>query len=154
MKKYIRLLFVLALIGAGFGTRAASASTILVDPSPTDSFHVGGFTPPNTTSDDVYTFTLTRPAVFSTAITLAATSSGWYSLLDNGVPHLSSLLAANTTYVLHLFLSAGFTDVGFYGGTVDFTAVATTPLPPAILMFFTAIAGLTGLAWRRGKPSV
>lgn len=154
MKKYISLLFVLALIGVGLGTRAASASTILVDPNPTDSFHVGGFALANTTSDDVYTFTLSHAAVFSTSITLSATAAGgWYSLLDNGVPQLTTLLAANTIYVLHLFLTAGAGDA-FYGGTVNFTAVATTPLPPAILMFFTAVVGLAGLAWRRRKLSV
>ena len=53
---------------------------------------------------------------------------------------------AGTQYLLRVgFGLCGCT--GDYGG-INLT-VATTPIPPAILLFVSALLGMAGMAWRR-----
>jgi hypothetical protein len=59
---------------------------------------------------------------------------------------ISAALAAGTKYLLKVgFGLCGCTDQ--YGG-IKLT-VATTPIPPAMLLFLSALLGMGGVAWRR-----
>jgi hypothetical protein len=59
---------------------------------------------------------------------------------------ISSALLAGTQYLLRVgFGLCGCT--GQYGG-INLT-VATTPIPPALLLFMSALLGMGGVAWRR-----
>jgi hypothetical protein len=59
---------------------------------------------------------------------------------------IASALVAGTQYLLRVgFGLCGCT--GQYGG-INLT-VATTPIPPALLLFMSALLGMGGVAWRR-----
>jgi len=79
-----------------------------------------------------------------------AGGSGLCSLLefDSTKPtsSIASALVAGTQYLLRVgFGLCGC--AGGYGG-INYT-VATTPLPPALLLFISALLGMGGVAWRR-----
>jgi len=65
---------------------------------------------------------------------------------DPPVASIYSALVAGTQYLLQV----GFGLCGCSGdfGGIQLT-VATTPIPPAILMFMSALLGMGGLVWRR-----
>jgi hypothetical protein len=65
---------------------------------------------------------------------------------DPPVASIYAALAAGTQYLLRV----GFGLCGCAGdfGGIQLT-VATTPIPPAILMFVSALLGMGGVAWRR-----
>ena len=66
--------------------------------------------------------------------------------VDPPVASIYSALVAGTQYLLKVgFGLCGC--AGEYGG-IDLT-VATTPIPPAILLFVSALLGMGGVAWRR-----
>lgn len=65
---------------------------------------------------------------------------------DPPTASIAAALMAGTQYLLRVgFGLCGCT--GEYGG-IDLT-VATTPIPPAILLFMSALLGMGGVAWRR-----
>jgi hypothetical protein len=83
-----------------------------------------------------------------------AGGSGLCSLLefDSTKPtsSIASALVAGTQYLLRVgFGLCGCT--GQYGG-INLT-VATTPIPPAILLFISALLGMGGVAWRRRRSA-
>jgi hypothetical protein len=65
---------------------------------------------------------------------------------DPPVASIYSALVAGTQYLLRV----GFGLCGCSGafGGIDLT-VATTPIPPAMLLFMSALLGMGGVAWRR-----
>ncbi|HVO04262.1 MAG TPA: hypothetical protein VMT54_18850, partial [Candidatus Cybelea sp.] len=161
MKRMIFGLLAATLLAFGAGLHPASASTILVDPSPTDSFHVGNWFPGGGAYDDQYQFTLTQSANLSLGnfqsddLTLTVgVFYPFYTLVPN------DNLQAGILYTLHVSGYAG--TPAAYGGTIFFTATgfsaatATTPIPPALLLFATTLAGLGAFAYRRNnaRPTV
>ena len=67
---------------------------------------------------------------------------------DPPTASIAAALAAGTQYLLRVgFGLCGCT--GQYGG-INLT-VATTPIPPAMLLFVSALMGMGGVAWRRRK---
>ena len=81
-----------------------------------------------------------------------ASGSGLCSLLefDSTPPtaSIASALVAGTQYLLRVgFGLCGCT--GQYGG-INLT-VATTPIPPALLLFMSALLGMGGVAWQRRR---
>ena len=63
---------------------------------------------------------------------------------------IASALVAGTQYLLRVgFGLCGCT--GQYGG-IDLT-VATTPIPPALLLFMSALLGMGGMAWQRRRAA-
>lgn len=70
---------------------------------------------------------------------------------DPPTASISAALAAGTKYLLKIgFGLCGCS--GQYGG-IQLT-VATTPIPPAMLLFLSALAGMGGVAWRRRTGNV
>lgn len=69
---------------------------------------------------------------------------------DPPVASIYAALSAGTQYLLRI----GFGLCGCAGefGGIQLT-VATTPIPPAILLFVTGLLGMGGLAWRRHDPA-
>jgi hypothetical protein len=83
-----------------------------------------------------------------------ASGSGLCSLLefDSTKPtsSIASALVAGTQYLLRVgFGLCGCT--GQYGG-INLT-VATTPIPPALLLFMSALLGMGGVAWQRRRAA-
>jgi hypothetical protein len=83
-----------------------------------------------------------------------ASGSGLCSLLefDSTKPtsSIASALVAGTQYLLRVgFGLCGCT--GQYGG-INLT-VATTPIPPALLLFMSALLGMGGVAWQRRRSA-
>jgi hypothetical protein len=150
MKRVLFGLAAAALMTLGAGLSSASASTITVDPAPTDSFHVGNLFPSFGGFDDPYQFTLTHNADLTSSI--ASNNLVFAVAVVDASNNLVSLtnLVAGVLYTLHV---AGFSgNFGGYGGTVTFTAVAaTTPIPPALLLFTTTLAGFGAFAYRRRR---
>jgi hypothetical protein len=69
---------------------------------------------------------------------------------DPPTASVASALFAGTQYLLRVgFGLCGCT--GEYGG-INLT-VATTPIPPAMLLFVSALLGLGGVAWRRRRAA-
>jgi hypothetical protein len=70
---------------------------------------------------------------------------------DPPVASIYSALAAGTQYLLRV----GFGLCGCAGefGGIQLT-VATTPIPPAILLFASAVFGMGGMAWRRRRAAL
>jgi len=150
MQRFLLGLVAAALIALGAGPYPASASTINVNPNPTDGFHVGNFFASAGAFDDAYQFTLTKNADMTTSITSnnLVFGVGVFDPSNNLVSN--SNLLAGILYTLHV---AGFAGPGGgYGGgptNILFTAVATTPIPPAMLLFATTLAGLGAFGYRR-----
>ncbi|MDQ7250212.1 hypothetical protein [Dongia sedimenti] len=67
---------------------------------------------------------------------------------DPPVASIAAALAAGTQYLLRV----GFGLCGCSGdfGGIQLT-VATTPIPPAMLLFVSALLGMGGVAWRRRR---
>jgi hypothetical protein len=153
MKRILLGLMAAAVVAFGVGLTPASASTINVDPSPTDSFHVGNVFTSSTTYNDSYVFTLTHNADMTSSITAGNLTFGLGIFDPTNTLVSNNGLLAGILYTLHV---AGFTGAGFsgYGGTITFTQVAATPLPPALLMFATSLVGLGAFGYRRrGAPT-
>ena len=70
--------------------------------------------------------------------------------VDPPAASIYSALVAGTQYLLKV----GFGLCGCSGefGGIDLT-VATTPIPPAILMLVSALLGMGGMAWRRRRAA-
>jgi hypothetical protein len=66
--------------------------------------------------------------------------------------HLASLGAG--TYYLRLFGVSQAGSVGAFSGDMTFSKVATTPVPPALLLFLTGIGGLGFAGWRRKQAAL
>ena len=147
MKRFLFGLLAAAVIAFGAGLNPASASTINVDPSPTDSFHVGNFFPTAGSYDDTYVFTLTHDASLTSSITTGNLSLG-LGVFDpsNNLASVAHLLA-NVIYTLHIGGFAG--NISGYGGTITFTQVAATPIPPVGLLMLTMVGGVGFLGYRR-----
>jgi hypothetical protein len=69
---------------------------------------------------------------------------------DPPVASIYSALVAGTQYLLRV----GFGLCGCSGsfGGIQLT-VAATPIPPAMLLFLSALLGMGGVAWRRRQPA-
>jgi hypothetical protein len=147
MKRFLLGLVAAAVIAFGAGLTPASASTINVNPNPTDSFHVGNFFPGATSYDDTYQFTLTHDASATSSI-VSGNLTFAVGVFDpsNNLASLAHLFA-NVLYTLHV---SGFSGpAGGYGGTINFTQVAATPIPSAGLLMLTMIGGVGFLGYRR-----
>jgi hypothetical protein len=144
MKRLFLGLLTAALVA--FGAGQASASTINVDPNPTDHFNVGNSYPGGGAVNDSYQFTLSHAADLSDSITVNNISAFTLQLFDpsNAPVSLSSDLAANILYTLKITGTA--LAGGIYAGQVNFSAV---PVPPALLLFATALVGLGAVGYRR-----
>jgi hypothetical protein len=69
---------------------------------------------------------------------------------DTPTSSISAALAVGTQYLLKIgFGLCGCTDQ--YGG-IQLT-VTTTPIPPALLLFLSALLGMGGVAWRRRQAA-
>jgi hypothetical protein len=153
MKRFLLGLVAAAVIAFGAGLNPASASTINVDPNPTDSFHVGNIFTSSSTYNDSYAFTLTHNADMTSSISSSNLTIGLGVFDPSNTLVSATGLLAGILYTLHV---SGFTGSGFsgYGGTITFTQVAATPLPPALLLFATSLVGLGAFGYRRrGAPT-
>ncbi len=152
MKRFFLGLAAAVALLVGANLNSASAATIVVDPSPTDSFHVGGFfnNPGITGYSQSYAFELTQNA----SLTSNNITSGNLTF-SIGVFNSSSVLVSLTNLAagqLYTLVVSGVTGAGFagYDGYVFFTQAAV-PVPPALLLFATTLAGLGFVAYRRRK---
>jgi hypothetical protein len=149
MKRFFLGLVAAAALAFG-GLSTASASTINVNPSPTDSFDVSVFYGAAGVNDKVYEFTVSQTSNMTFTETLKGNLNYLLSIVDetNNVL-LSSFdnLASGVLYGLHV---TTFSGPGFSGlqGTANFTA-AVTPIPPALLLFATSLVGLGVVGYRR-----
>jgi hypothetical protein len=154
----VRVLLVAGLL-AGIHAESAGASTISVDPNPTDFFHIGnGFTI-SQAINDAYTFTLSKAATIGGPVTQIHVNAVLALYDDHNVDvGFLNPLQAGVNYILRVTGSASNDFVGpyYYAGTITFTAVAATPLPATALLFASALAGLgcVGIRRRRSIASV
>ena len=146
MKRLFLGLLAAAFVAFGVGLHQASASTINVNPNPNDHFNVGNAFPGAGAFDDPYVFTLSHNATASDSIFTANITGFTLQLLDagNNVVSLASQLFAGVQYTLHI--SGTSLAGGIYAGKVNF---AQTPVPPALLLFATALIGLGAAGYRR-----
>jgi hypothetical protein len=146
MKRLFLGLLTAALVAFGAGLHPASASTINVDPSPTDHFNVGNAFPSGGGFDDTYVFTLTHNANLTDSIVVNNIVGFALQVLDptNTVASFNNLLAG-VQYTLHITGTA--LAGGIYAGQINFSAV--TPIPPSVLLFATALVGLGAFGYRR-----
>ena len=154
MKRFLQGLLVAGLIVLGLHTPSARASTITVNPNPTDSFNIGNtFSSPSLPVDDTYKFVLTKAATVDGIVNQYKTDLQ-FALFDdhNATVSFASTLHAGIDYVLHLTGNTTADPLGpyLYGGKMTFTAaVAATPLPPTLLLFVSALGGLGCMGFRR-----
>jgi hypothetical protein len=154
MKRILQTLLVAALIAFGSQIHAASASTITLFPNPTDgvdSFDVGktGLHHSSSGFDIVYQFTLNKAATLvdfvSDGKNLTSLSIKIFDSSNTEVV-LTSLLNAGSLYTFHVLGNVLAGKTGFFAGTATF---AEAPIPPALLLFGTALGGLGFAGWRR-----
>jgi len=138
-------------VGANFNS--ASAATIVVDPNPTDSFHVGGFFNNGgiTGYTDSYVFQLTKNADLTSNTIMSGNLTFSVGVFDstNTLVSFTNLLAG----ALYTLVVSGTTGAGFagYDGDIIFTQAAVVPVPPALLLFATSLVGFGILSYRRRK---
>ena len=140
---------VMLLIGA-IG-QPASASTIIVNPDPIDTFDVGKTKITAGGFDFSYAFTLLHAADLTYDIDSANITGLSVELRDSTNTLVSfTALAANAPYFFHVIGAS--LGSGLFAGTVTLTA---TPVPPALLLFLTALGGMGFAAYRhRTHPAV
>jgi len=145
MKRLFLGLVAAAFVAFGAGSQV-SASTINVNPNPTDHFNVGNFFTAPGSFDDPYQFTLTHDSTVSDNLFTANITGFTLQLFDpsNNPVSFASDLVANVLYTLHV--SGNASAGGVYAGQINFAA---TPVPPALLLFVTALAGLGAAGYRR-----
>ncbi len=104
----------------------------------------------------------TNPFFTGTAVILnlfeAHDLSGFHSApfdhMDSSIGGALQVTATFDVAVLpgHLYALQIGTVPGYSGSlTFNFAPVAATPIPPALLMFTTGLAGLVGVGWRRRR---
>jgi hypothetical protein len=171
--KRFMLALVFAVMALATAQVSAKAATIdLGDVTDSSSSSYGGalgfFLPPTAISDDIK-FTVTNPSSVSGTIENISVSFGPFTLL--GITGLTATflgnpltLAPDGSFTIAGILAAGDylihiagTTAGFFGGaySVEVSAATVTPIPGALLLFSSAIAGLAGFAGfrRRGAAA-
>jgi hypothetical protein len=137
-----------------------------------ENYSYATFSTPNAVISDTFNFVVPSGGLgsFTTAIALNSggnTQPGNFGVANltvawfSGVTPIDSLVVTNASGVvsnpaasLFLALAGGayhilVTGTALGGGGIYNLNVATTPLPPALLLFGTALAGLTWLSRRR-----
>jgi hypothetical protein len=160
----------LSLVGALMLFAAApiaSASTVTFDDVDTGDIGTGAFHKFNTHTDhfvDTYVFTVAHD---NTSIVLDFTLKGTIALTDlvlsNGLSSLNlgalppsgsitlSSLMTGTKYFLDVIGAA--CSCSRYDLEIADVKIGTTPIPPALLLFITAVGGLGAVGWRRRKTA-
>ena len=134
-----------ALLLIGAVGHSASASTIMVNPDPIDTFDVGKTKIAVGGFDFSYEFTMLHAADLTYDIDFANITGLTVELRDSTNALVSfTALAANVPYFFHVLGTS--LGSGLFAGTVTLTA---TPVPPALLLFLTALGGMGLAAYRR-----
>jgi hypothetical protein len=145
-------LLVTGLLVLGIHAERATASTISVNPNPSDFFRIGnGFTI-SQAINDAYQFTLSKAANIGGQVTQIHVNADLALYDDHNVDvGFLNPLQAGVSYILRVTGSASNDFVGpyFYAGKITFTAVAATPLPASSLLLASALAGLGFVGMRR-----
>jgi hypothetical protein len=160
-----------AILAIGLAKMPAQAATIHLDPSPTDSGsffqfeqHHGSIFSLSNFTDSSLKFTLSDAA--DVTLNLAGlgiqglkfslnggafTSVAGNILLSGGSFDLGNLVASTSAYVITFKGKVSLFSGSLFGSVV---AVAATPIPPALLMFLTALGGLGFVGWRRHQATL
>lgn len=138
-----------ALLLIGALGHPASASTIDVNPNPIDTFDVGKTKLKVGGFDITYEFRLFHNADLTYDIDTGNVTGFLVELRDasNNLISLNALAGDSISPVTYFFHVIGTSlGAGFFVGTVTLTA---TPVPPALVLFLTALGGMGLMAYRR-----
>lgn len=169
MKRLAVAFAVLGLMLIGLGQKASATtlspgsdlavSHVFTDPAKTNVAYIDAYSFSLTTTSNVGVYVFPTFGAISATFTLLGYDSAT-NTYTTFTPTLSSLgggatlqsyvgLATNLNYFLTV---AGlYTGISGYAGDIK---VSATPIPPAILMFVTALGGLGFAGYRRGKFSI
>jgi hypothetical protein len=160
MKRIIGALFAMALLFAAAPMASANTITITDPLTPTDDLEFGHkFNVHTDFFSDLYKFTVAQSSTLVLDFTLTGNLNFGVTLVGGGnTIQLGSLNSMVST-------TGELTVAGLVAGTQYFLSiigeacscskyqfdmsVAATPIPPAIIMFLTGLAGLGGFAWYR-----
>jgi hypothetical protein len=138
-----------ALLTIGALGHPASATTINVDSPPIDDFPAGKNHIAVGAFDVPFEFHLFFNADLTYDVSTFNISGVSFELRDasNTLVSFNGLLGSVTgvTYFFHV-LGTSLANSAFFGGTVTLTA---TPVPPALILFLTALGGMGFVAYRR-----
>ncbi len=173
MKRFAASIAVVCLMLLGFSFQASATTLTAANP-----ITISGFFTPSDTNDhafvDVYKFTLNAPATVKVSFTFAGDIGGSVDLLSKttGVLGFATYtptvlvttvagltktvftyagLAASSALTYFVNVTGIYNTFGIYSGKIE---IAAAPIPPALLMFVTALGGLGFAGYRRWKLSV
>jgi hypothetical protein len=159
--------FAIAFVVLGLAGRPATAATIPFDPNPTTAYLLSISVPAEGSAARLLTFTLTRPADLTVYLSDAYFPGAGADPVNFGVkfflgaldyvdtltaPELASLsgLSKDTPYTAILFLdNRSPRSTWSVSYNLQFTSVATTPIPASLPLFAAALAGLGFCGWRK-----
>ena len=157
MKQLLRRTLMAALLVVGAATPAAATSIPLYDPNPTATFKIGNSADFMAPFNDSYTFMVTRPAdlsrqMFNQTHVLFIT----FPLVDQTAGGYASYLGLVPAHIYSLQVGGVWVgvpgDPASYSGLITLTGTgAATPIPGAMLLFVTALAGLGAMVSLRRR---